>query len=277
VFVRSPASSANLGPGFDVLGMALTMYADVGELRGPPPAGAHPADDHHLAVHAFRAGGGEGPVWVRTNIPMGRGLGYSGAVRAAGLALATVQQHGADALSEWRDRLVRAATELEGHPDNVAASIYGGVVVSAAGHTVRVPVTAEVRVVAWVPSFTTSTDGSRATLAADVPRADAVFNIGRTALLVAALAAGRTDLLADATDDRLHQPTRLQASPASARALEHFRERGAMAVWLSGSGPTVVALCSPDRVDGIIDDPPADGHCTVLDIDQGGTRVQARD
>lgn len=276
MFVRAPASSANLGPGFDVLGMALTMFADVGEMHGPPPAGAHAADAHHLASRAFTAGGGRGPLWVRTNIPMGRGLGYSGAVRAAGLALAVVQRDGVDALGDSRDQLVRAATELEGHPDNVAASIYGGVVVCAAGHTLRVPVTAEVRVVAWVPPFTTSTDGSRARLTADVPFADAVFNIGRTALLVAALAAGRTDLLADATDDRLHQPTRLRASPASARAVEHFRERGAMAAWLSGSGPTVIALCSPDQVDELVADPPAGGHCSALDIHQQGTQVHGQ-
>lgn len=273
MFVRSPASSANLGPGFDVLGMALTLHADVGELDGLLPEGAQAADDHHLAVHAFRTGGGRGSLWVRTNIPMGRGLGYSGAVRAAGLAMATVQREGVDSLSQSRDELVRAATELEGHPDNVAASIYGGVVVSAGGHTLQVPVVVEARVVAWVPSFTTSTDGSRATLAGSVSRADAVFNIGRTALLIAALATGRTDLLADATDDRLHQPTRLQASPASARAVDHFRKGGAMAVWLSGSGPTVVALCAPDQVDGIVADAPADGHCKLLDIDHDGTRV----
>lgn len=273
MFVRAPASSANLGPGFDVLGMAVTLHADVGVLDGPPPEGSHAADDHHLAVQAFRAGGGDGALWARTNIPMGRGLGYSGAVRAAGLALAQVQREGADSLWASRDRLVREATDLEGHPDNVAASIYGGVVVSAAGHTVPLPVEVEVRVVAWVPSFTTSTDGSRASLPSTVTRADAVFNIGHTALLVAALVTGRTELLDEATADRLHQPARLQASPASARAVDQFRDAGALAVWLSGSGPTVVALCAPDRASRLMDDPPADGHLKLLDIDHDGTQV----
>jgi homoserine kinase len=110
-------------------------------------------------------------------------------------------------------------------------------------------------------------------LPSTVPRADAVFNIGHTALLVASLVAGRADLLAEATADRLHQPARLQASPASARAVAHLRQAGAMAGWLSGSGPTVVALCAPDRLQRVLADPPVDGHLKLLDIDHDGTRV----
>ena len=119
IAVRVPASSANLGPGFDVLGMALDLPADVG--TGEPPVGARATDEHHPATIAFRALGGAGALWVRTSIPMSRGLGYSGAVRVGGAAVAAIQQGGGrDATEVVRGAdVLEVAARLEGHGDNV--------------------------------------------------------------------------------------------------------------------------------------------------------------
>ena len=214
MFVRVPGSSANLGPGFDSLGMALDLTADVGLVTGTVPDDARLADEHHPATIAFRRMGGTGAIWVRSRLPMGRGLGYSGAVRVGGLALAAAQ-HGEPRNEFPLGEVLRHARELEGHADNVAASLYGGVVVAAGDRVVRVPVALDAAVVVWIPSFTTSTDASRGRLPEQVTLADAAFNIARSSLLVAALAAGDIDALREATLDRLHQPHRLAASPPS--------------------------------------------------------------
>jgi len=151
MLVRVPASSANLGPGFDTLGMALSLHAEVG--LGAAPDGARAADEHHPAMVAFRRNGGEGPLWVRSPIPVGRGMGFSGAVRVGGAVAAHAQQHGTDpeALADAMPALLRLATELEGHADNVAASLYGGVVATAGGRAVRVPLSFDPAMVMWVP------------------------------------------------------------------------------------------------------------------------------
>ena len=195
MIARVPATSANLGPGFDSLGMALTLWADVGLWHDGDalPDGAHEADEHHLAAVAFRHGGGRGRLWVRSPIPMARGLGYSAAVRVGGLLLACAQRsnHGGDAdavLAEFGDEVLAAAAALERHADNAAPALLGGVVASAGDRSIRVPLQLDPAVVVWVPSFTTRTDQSRARLGDAVPISDAVFNIGRTAYLVAALA-----------------------------------------------------------------------------------------
>lgn len=269
--VRVPATSANLGAGFDALGMALDLYAEIGVIDGDDvPDGARPIDARHIADIAFRRLGGEGRLWERSPIPMGRGLGYSGAVRVGGAALAVLQRDGS-LTDTGRVEVLQLTSELEHHPDNVAASVYGGVVVAVDGHVGRVPLGFDPAVVVWVPdTATTSTDKSRATLPDMVSRADAVFNIGRAALFVAACATGDTSALATATDDRLHQPARLARVPESAKAIDAAVGAGAWAAWLSGSGPTVAALCAPDAADTVAAALPDTGHVKLLGIDRSG-------
>jgi len=272
--IRVPASSANLGSGFDVLGMALSLHAEVG--LGPPPDGARVAEATHPAVIAFRRLGGRGEIWVRSPIPMGRGLGYSGAVRVGGAAAAVVQRNGPDALGD--DALVvemrRVTSELEGHTDNVAASISGGIVVCSGEHVQRVPLALDPAIVVWIPDdTTTSTEQSRATLPVSAPMRDVVFNLGRVATFVAACASGDHGALRMATDDRLHQPMRLAAAPATARALDAALELGAWAAWLSGSGPAVAAMCDPGRAAELAAGLPGDGHTKSLRIDHDGVVV----
>lgn len=272
--VRVPGSSANLGAGFDVLGMALTVHAEVG--CGSPPPGARPADEHHPAAIAFGELGGVGSVWTRSNIPMGRGLGYSGAVRVGGAAAAVVQRDGPDAIDSpvHRRDILAVATRLERHGDNAAASLEGGVVIAVDGIVTPVPLALDPAVVVWVPDRTsTSTDRSRTTLPDSVARADAVFNLGRVATFVAACSGGNIGLLRLATEDRLHQPQRLAAVPAAAAALDAGLAAGAWAAWLSGSGPTVAMWCEPGRTDAIVAALPADGHAKVLRIDRAGAVV----
>jgi homoserine kinase len=283
VIVRVPASSANLGPGFDVLGMALTRYFELSfdhcapderSASGDSPAVA-PADEGHPAVRAFHVLGGEGPLWIRSSIPMGRGLGFSGSARVAGLVAALVQREGPDFHPlDAAEELLHVATALEGHADNIAPSIFGGIVASAGGHAVRVPLPFDPCVVVWIPAGTTSTDQSRAALSVAVPFADAVFNVGRVALLVAALAAGDVHALRTATEDRLHQDQRLERAPASRTALEAALAAGAWCGWLSGSGPTIAALCPPDRAPALAAALPADGAAQVLRIDHAGAVVE---
>jgi homoserine kinase len=275
--IRVPASSANLGSGFDVLGMALSLHAEIG--IGVPPDGARWGEPSHPAVVAFRRLGGQGDVWVRSPIPMGRGLGFSGAVRVGGGAAAMVQRHGTDALSvdDHLDELARVATELEGHADNVAPSIYGGIVVCAGSHVQRVPLAFDPAVVVWIPDgTTTSTEQSRSTLRASVPMSDAVFNLGRVATFVAACASGDQSALRLATEDRLHQPTRLAAVPETARALDAALTAGAWAAWLSGSGPTMAAMCERSRAEAVAAALPDTGHAKLLHIDHEGASVVAR-
>jgi homoserine kinase len=274
MIVRVPASSANLGPGFDTLGLALSLHAEVGV--GDAPDGAHAADEHHPATIAFRRHGGEGPLWTRSPIPVGRGMGFSGAVRVAGLVAAHAQRHGDDpaALHRALPELLGRAAELEGHADNVAASLYGGVVATAGGQAVRVPLSFDPAMVMWVPSFVTSTDESRTRLPAEVPMADVVFNIGHTALLVAALAAGEVGVLREATRDRLHQDVRLATAEPSRLALQAALDAGAWASWLSGSGPTVAAMCAVDEAEDLAAALPADGHTKILRIDHAGATIE---
>ena len=145
---------------------------------------------------------------------------------------------------------------------------------SAGGHAVRVPLPFDPAVVVWVPSSTTSTDQSRAALCLSVPFADAVFNVGRTALLVAALAAGDIHALRTATEDRLHQDQRFAFSPSSRTALEAALEAGAWCGWLSGSGPTIAALCAPEQAEILAAALPADGHAKILSIALDGASIE---
>jgi homoserine kinase len=279
VIVRVPASSANIGPGFDTLGMALSLHAEAGVIDGDVPPGAQRIDQFHPACVAFRRAGGEGDLWVCSPIPVGRGLGFSGAVRVAGIVVAHAQRHGNDPelLAAHMRPMLALASELEGHADNVAASLFGGIVATADGRAVRIPLAFDPAIVVWIPSFTTSTDESRSKLGRDVAMVDAVFNVGRTALLVAALAAGDVEALRSATQDRLHQDHRLASVEPSKDALAAALDAGAWCSWLSGSGPTVAAMCPMDEADDVAAQMPASGHTKVLRIDHEGAVIEPDD
>ncbi len=265
--VRVPATSANLGPGFDALGLALTAYLDF------TIGGDEPSDEAHLAVRTFRRAGGTGPVTVRAEIPGGRGLGFSAAARVAGLFAAEIQR--GHAIVRARDGVLEEATALEGHADNAAAAVHGGLVVAAGGVVTRVPLAIELAIVVWIPERETSTKASRAQLGATVPFEDAVFNVGHAALMVGALAAGDVVALGVATQDRLHQNLRLARVPESRHALRTALDAGAWCAYLSGSGPSVAALCAPGpAADAVAAALASTGRVKVLGVDHEGARLQ---
>ncbi|OMB93972.1 homoserine kinase [Mycobacterium sp. NS-7484] len=261
------ASSANLGPGFDSLGLALSLYDEIIvettesglelEVEGEG-AGQVPLDATHLVVRAIEAGlqatghRADGLiVRCHNEIPHSRGLGSSAAAVVGGLAVVNglVAQTGSDPLTE--EQLIQLASEFEGHPDNAAAAVLGGAVVSwtetdeSGGpryRAVPVRVHPDIRLFPAVPQQRSSTAETRAVLPNEVSHLDARFNLSRAALLVVALSE-RPDLLMTATQDVLHQPQRAAAMPASAEYLNLLRRCGVAAV-LSGAGPTVLGLSS---------------------------------
>jgi len=262
VTLRVPASSANLGSGFDVLGMAIDRYMEV------QFAEEGVGSEDHLAVRVFRKYGGTGGLKITSTIPPARGMGFSGAARVIGLAAAAVQQ--GKSLDECRRWLFLESTELEGHPDNVAASVFGGVTVAVGERVVKVPLGIQAQIVLWVPDTRSGTKESRGRLPTEVPMADAVFNLGRASLLVAALASGDAELLHEATQDRLHQDVRLQKLPGTRAAMEAAVEAGAWCSWLSGSGPTAAALCEPAVAQKVADALPEGGEVSISHIDMRG-------
>ncbi|MFM8563776.1 MAG: homoserine kinase [Acidimicrobiia bacterium] len=273
-----PGSSANLGPGFDVLGLAVdrTVRMGLGE-RGEPLTPRHPG------AAAFDEVGGVGPVWLESDIASGRGLGFSGASIVAGVVLGLAQRDGIPPpdldrfISTDSARILDIATRIEGHPDNVGASLHGGVVAVSAGRVVSLSVGFDAALVAWIPRDTTSTARSRAVLPAEFGRDDVVFNLGRLALLIDGLRTGDPESLRLGVEDRLHQDRRLEAVPASRHALEVLTSLATKAVWLSGSGPTVMALCDEasafavcEAASGLLD--PDAGRLEVMRIDRRGAR-----
>jgi homoserine kinase len=272
-FVRTPASSANLGAGFDVLGMALNLFADCGV--GEAPAGAQQLDQHHPGRIAFEALGGAGPMWIRCNIPMARGLGFSGAARVGAAALAVVQQERSIAASV--DEILELTSDLEGHGDNVAASLFGGVTAFVEGRAIRIPVGptfAAAAFVAWVPDVTTSTDVSRKAVGTTVDLAAAVHNIGRSVQFATAIATDDPAMLFGATEDRIHQAERIHEVPNAGEAMEVGMSAGAWATWLSGSGPTIGFMCDSTVAASLAASLPEGGHAKILAIDTQGCRLE---
>lgn len=276
--VRVPASSANLGPGFDVFGMALALFAELETTGmesndGSTPIDEHAVSDQHPAMVAFRAAGGRGGLAVRCAIPSGRGLGFSGAVRVAGVCLGLAEAAGIRSrdldgfIDAHRGDIMGRASELEGHGDNVAASLFGGFTASIPlGSTfdvVQIPVSPrlfeECSIAVWVPSFQTSTTKSRRGLPATVSRVDAVYNIAQAVRLSVAFMTDDRAGLRAAREDRLHQDQRLNDAPLSRRALDTMIGAGALTGWLSGSGPTVAALCATVSLSAIEEALTADG------------------
>ncbi|WP_029108198.1 homoserine kinase [Mycobacterium sp. URHD0025] len=261
------ASSANLGPGFDSLGLALSLYDEIIvettesglqlEVEGEG-AGQVPLDATHLVVRAIEAGlaatGYRAAgliVRCRNEIPHSRGLGSSAAAVVGGLAVVNglVAQAGSDPMSA--EQLIQLSSDFEGHPDNAAAAVLGGAVVSwtetdADGRpryrAAPIRVHPDIRLFPAVPQQRSSTAETRAVLPEQVSHVEARFNVSRAALLVVALSE-RPDLLMAATQDVLHQPQRAAAMPASAEYLGLLRRCGVAAV-LSGAGPTVLGLSS---------------------------------
>lgn len=286
-FVRTPASSANLGAGFDVLGMALDIFADCG--LGAAPDDAQQLDDRHPGRIAFEALGGSGPMWMRCTIPMGRGLGFSGAARVGAAALAVAQAAGtagtagtADtgdgdrAIAQRAAEILEFTTGLEGHGDNAAASLHGGVTAFVDGDCIKIPIgptLASAAFVAWVPSVTTSTDASRRALGDSVERTAAVHNIGSAIKFVMAFVDDDPSALAGGVADRLHQAARLPHVAGAAEAIEAGVAAGAWAGWLSGSGPTVGLLCPRGIASSVAASLPGDAHTKILSIDTLGCRI----
>ena len=268
MIVSSPASSANLGSGFDCLALAVDLPFALSD--EPPPSGEGwlAAEPTHPGTVAFRAAGGDPATELhwRSPIPPGRGLGFSGASRVAGAFLAGLCD-GLEPL-DARDGAFRVAAELEGHADNAAASAHGGFVVSAGEHVGRLVVPPGLVVLVWSPSVTTSTDASRRALPDVVPLSDASHSIAGAALWVAGLATCDLSLLRRACEDRLHQPVRLGSQPGSTEALEVLLGNDSvLAAWLSGSGPTVAALLDVGA-DGatLCAELPSTGRCRTLDV-----------
>ncbi len=268
--VSAPGSSANLGAGFDVLGLAVDLRAEVGV--GDAPDGAQKIDERHPAGVAYKRLGGSEQLWSRSRLPMGRGLGFSGAARAAGAMLAIVEREGSSEVAyegDARNEAFRVVAELEGHPDNAAASIFGGLVAASPDHVAQIPISEDWVVLVWIPENTTSTDKSRTQLESTVQRDDAVANLAAIAHFIAGVASGDEGLVRAGVIDRLHQPQRLAGVPASASALTAMLELGAIGAWLSGSGPTVAGFFRRGAT-AAAESSLSGGQVRVIDIDQRG-------
>jgi homoserine kinase len=250
--VRVPASSANLGPGFDTfaaaIGIHMTLeveetgrFAVETDLRIAP-------DRRNLAVRGFARLHPPDRFTFRisSDIPLSGGLGSSAAAYVAGLMAA-------DHVFELDADLLALATELEGHPDNVAAALLGGFVVCADGRAVRFEPPTGLEAALVVPHRAVRTKQARAALPPEVPMADAVFNTAHGALLMLGLAKGDWDLVAAGLDDRLHQPRREHLYPESMALVRRARDLGALGATISGAGPTVLVWCHYEQTGPVVE------------------------
>jgi homoserine kinase len=251
--VRAPASSANLGPGYDVLAAALQLHLEVEvEETGQFDVETDldlPRDRSNLVVRAFeRLHPADGfRFTIRSPIPPAGGLGSSAAAIVAGLMAA-------DHLFELDADLLAAAIELEGHPDNVSAALLGGFVVCADGHATRIEVPAGLEAVVVVPEDdSVVTTEARAALPDEVPMTDAVFNIAHASLLVLGLAQGDWDLVSRGLRDRLHEPRRAHLYPHSLEIAHGATDLGALGGTVSGSGPAVLVWTHYEQTAGVVD------------------------
>jgi homoserine kinase len=262
VTVRVPATVANLGAGFDVLAAAVGVHAEVtleaaAVARVSAPDLDVPQDQSNLiyrsAAAVARAVGYAGAfaIEARSPIPLRGGLGSSAAAIVGGVVAANRLL--GDRLDA--EALLRLATEIEGHPDNVAGALVGGVAIVIADRGryrwLRVIPAMPLAVVLVTPALQIETAAARRVLPREVSREDAVFNIGRATLLVAALAQGRADLLGDALQDRLHEPHRAALVPGFDRVRAAAIGAGAHGAVLSGSGPTIAAFVAPPDADAV--------------------------
>ncbi|MFE3453248.1 homoserine kinase [Nonomuraea sp. NPDC059194] len=313
VIVRVPATSANLGPGFDALGLALSLHDEIEASLFTPPSGRRveisvegegfgelDLGDEHLIIQAMRRTfdrmNAPQPAGIRLHcrnrIPHARGLGSSSAAICAGILAARAlagmpytPEGGTAALGSQRttelsdEEVFALATEMEGHPDNVAPCLAGGLTIAwsdqgGAPHMVKLVPDANIRPVVLIPATRLSTETARGLLPKDVPHKDASVNAGRAALLIAALT-GRPerDLLLAGTEDRLHQDYRAPAMQRTADLVERLRAVGLPAT-VSGAGPTILVLSTPDVQDLIAPEVGSDWHIQQMDVDQNGANVQ---
>ncbi|WP_460799576.1 homoserine kinase [Microbacterium sp. GXF0217] len=294
IVIRVPATSANLGPGFDTLGLALSVYDELVVTPLPDDrleievsgtgADEIARDESNLVyrsiAHVYADAGLDVPglrIVARNGVPHGRGLGSSGAAVVAGILAAQGLLDGVVAFDDAA--LLRLATELEGHPDNVAPALFGGLTIAWTGEDgprhKKLQVHRGVAPLVLVPEHTVSTTLARSLQPTQVPREDAVFNVSRSALLIAALTQS-PELLLDATADRLHQDYRAQAMPETYALVQALRQEGFAAV-VSGAGPSVLVLCDGPgrRLEAVevarrVTDTPWDAILPAVDV-RGGT------
>jgi homoserine kinase len=251
--VRAPASSANLGPGYDTLAAALQLHLELEvEETGAFSVEADvdvPRDRSNLAVRAFERlhPADDFTFRIRSPIPRAGGLGSSAAATVAGLLAA-------DHLFELDADVLAHATELEGHPDNAAAALLGGFVVCADGAAVRFDVPAGLEAVVVVPDAPpVLTSDARAALPDEVPLADATFNVAHAALLTLGLSRGEWDLVGRGLRDRLHQPRRGHLYPRSLELVAHAPGLGALGATISGAGPAVLVWTHYEQTGGVVE------------------------
>lgn len=305
VVVEAPASSANLGAGYDCLGVALALTNRVElEVRGWSRGeieltiegeGRNELSEDHdnrfvrgleAALEVGRGPLPDGVGWrigMHNQIPLSRGLGSSAAATVAGVIAANALLGGELDIATQ----LRVAANVEGHPDNAAAVLLGGFVVSAmidgGVEAVRFDVPRDLRAVLFIPELRLSTQEMRDALPKKVPRGDVVANLGAVALGVAGMAAGRTDLLRWLTVDRIHEPYRAAAYPQLPRLVQAARDAGALGACLSGAGSTVLAFADSmadiTRIEAAFGAVAADtdlpGHVRVIEPRNAGARVVA--
>jgi homoserine kinase len=260
-----PASSANLGPGFDCMAAALSLHLELevietGEFAVESNVAVAKGREN-LCVQAFaRLHSPDGFTFkIRSEIPLAGGLGSSGAAIVAGVMAA-------DHLFELDVDLLAEAAAVEGHPDNVAAALHGGFVISADGQAARFDPPTGLEALAVVPDVAVRTKAARAALPREVPLVDAVFNVAHGALLTLGLATGDWDLVARGLRDRLHQQQRGGLFPRSLQLAERAPELGALGATISGAGPTVLVWCFYEQTGTVAEAlrPEIDGWATLL-------------
>ena len=266
VTVRVPATSANCGPGFDSLGLALTLYNEFTfaisdetfgftlEVEGEGRDSFH-ASGRNMAFSSFlnvwnRITGNKRigmDVHMHNQVPKSRGLGSSSTAIVAGVTAASILS----GANMTQDEILQEANKLEGHPDNVAPAIYGGFTISfqenGVAHTLRTIPKMPLQFIAVVPDMQLSTHLAREAIPKEIAHPDAVFNASRTALLTAALLENRPELLQFALEDKLHQPYRAKLIPGLPEVFAAGEEAGAYKCIISGSGSTLLAYASPDK------------------------------
>jgi homoserine kinase len=254
--VRVPASSANLGSGFDVLAAALSLHMELEvEETGDfsVDAGDHhlPTDESNLCVRAFADLHPVDDLSFRISsaIPLAAGLGSSGAAIIAGLVAADHMYE----LALERQEIFERAARIEGHPDNVAAALYGGFVICADGNVTTIEPPSGLEAVAVTPGEPVSTSAARAALPHEVPIGDATFNLSHVSLLALGLARGDLATIARGLDDRLHQPRREHLYPRSMDLVQRAGELGALGGTISGAGPTVLLWVYFEDTGALID------------------------
>lgn len=265
--VRVPASTANLGPGFDVLAAALALQLEV-EVKETGAFAVHttldvPRDRSNLVVQGFeRLHAADGFEFdISSEIPLSGGLGSSAAAVVAGLMAA-------DHIFELDADLFGLAAELEGHPDNVAAALEGGFVICTDGRAIRFEPPMGLEAVVVVPFEGVATERARAALPASVPLGDAVFNVAHASALVLGLASADWELIGTGLADRLHQPARADLYPRSAALLDQAAELGALGATISGAGPSVLVWCQFEQTGRVLSalEREADGWADVIRV-----------